>query len=222
MAYFHENYARNRGGTAKIARIKVIGENIREQRALKVKFPDVVTISWPDRRNANYKSRALPEVWLNADRKDILEQIESCEVPKAYIVVLTMMLREEFWKASRHWNEEMEKYFRLEIRGKTIDLIRSGSVIKEPENPNLQKLNKRLEKIDLGRRTDLNFYLGVDLTKLKYDQDARRTDLKQELSDQERAYRDGSSTQRQEILDQLTADGLKWKTGLWISRYGSP
>lgn len=219
MAYFHENFVRDRGGTAAISRIKVIGETVHEQRQLKIKFPDAVTICWPDRHTPRYKSRKLPEVWLNADRKDILDQIGSVGVPKPYIVVLTMMLREEFWKASRHWNEEMESYFRLEIRGKTIDLIKSGSVIKEPENPNLQKLNRRLEKIDLGRRADLNFYLGPDLANMKYDQDAKRTDLDEDISDQERAYRDGNSAQCDAIEAQLEADGLKWKIGLFKSRY---
>lgn len=219
MAYFHSPNVRKRGGSGSRDRIKVIGETVQEQKLLKINFPDAVTITWPERRGGDYKSRTLPEVWLNADRKDILEQIESCEVPEPYITVLQMMMRELWWKESRYWDEAMEKYFRDEVRGKTILLVRSGSVIKEPENPNLQKLNRRLEKIDLGRRKDLNFYLGTNLTNMKYDQDAKRTDLDTKLDDQERAYRDGNSLQRQQILDQLEADGLKWKIGLWRSRY---
>lgn len=216
MAYFHEQNARNRGGLARISKIKVIGETIEEQQKLKIQFPDAVTICWPDRRTGNYKTRTQPEVWLNANRTDILEKIGSVAVPKPYIVVLTMMLREMWWIRSQNWTEEMEKWFEKEIRGKTIDWKKSGLKIENPENLSLQKLNERLEKIDLGRRNDLKQAGGPT----KYDQDANRTDLDQKLDPRERSYRDGNSITRQQILDRLPAHE-KWKRNLWISRYGS-
>jgi hypothetical protein len=219
MAYFHSMYIRSRGGPGRKDRIKVIGETIEEQKDLKRRFPDATTINWPSTREGKYKSRSLPEVWLNADRQDILAEIESCEVPEPYIPVLTMMMRELFWKRTRHWDEEMEKYFELEIRGKTIGLITSGLVIKDTENLNLQNLHRRLEKIDLGRRTDLNLLEGIDTANRKYDQDIGRTDLEIKLTDQERAYRDGTTKQQIEIEDQLIQDGQGWKIGLWRSRY---
>ena len=150
MAYFHECAERSRGGRKNVLRIKVIGESVEEQRALKINYPDSVTINWPDRRKG-FKTRSQPEVWLNADRQDILEEIGSCEVTKPYITLLTMMLRKQFWEQFG-LTYEMKKYFELEIRGKAIDLCKSGLVIENPENPNLQKLHRWIENLPISAR----------------------------------------------------------------------
>ena len=215
MAYFHEKAVRSRGGRKFADRIKVIGETLEEQRALQINYPNALTVNWPDRRKG-YKSRSLPQIWLNKDRRDILEELDSAEVDGFYISLLTMKMRRLFWEQFG-LTDEMKKWFTDEIRGKAIDLWKNG-LIKDTENLGLQKLNLWIENLDLGRRNDLK-RPDYNPQNTKYDRDKNRTDLNSPLTRLEETYKNGSPDQRTEIENQLREDGKPWLVDLWRSRY---
>lgn len=196
---------------------RVAGESIEEMRSLGREYPDNVSINWPPRGHACLKSRSLPMMWVDADRLDILEQIESTMVSDDYIRVLTWFIRQEFWEKHGVFSDEGRSFFELNVRGATIQLLRSGTWVDEPETLGLQKLNQRLEKIDLGRRSDLNFS-STQSEIMKYDQDQRIDKAESAKGvDFEAQYRDGTPEARKEILA-----SRPWMESMLVDRYGKP
>jgi hypothetical protein len=207
---------------------RVVGETIEEMKSVARRWPDDVSINWPPRSRDAYRSRSIPMLFVDVRREDeILRELESVDVPEEYITLLTMMMRE------RHYNEkcggpteDSAKFFEQEIRGKTILLLRAGAWIDEPSSLSLQNLNKRIEKCDLGRRSDLNFSstpIGLDRVQ-KYDQDFKQTgegkveDLHENKApDFDFMYFSGSKEEREQLLTERP-----WMRSSWIERYGEP
>jgi hypothetical protein len=203
---------------------RVAGETVEEMQSVKRRWPDQTAINWPPRSRDSWKSKSLPILWVDADREDILQELESVEVPEEYLAVLTMMIRCELYGRNVGQTEGTEKFFRREIRGKLIQLLRLGAWIDEPESSTLRNLNARLEKIDLGRRSDLNFSSKQSLGPQKYDQDRTRYHGKSQKfqnggaeMDFEALYRDGSRDTRLEILS-----NRPWMKTLLVEKFGEP
>jgi hypothetical protein len=103
-----------------------------------------------------------------------------------------------------------------------------GSWVDSPSSLGLENLHKRLEKIDLGRRSDLNFSSQQSAIQ-KYDQDFTRTeDIKShrrndpdevddDAPDYNALYRDGSKEDRQHLWDTRP-----WQQPMWEATYGRP
>jgi hypothetical protein len=207
----------------------VLGETIDEILSVARRWPEATTINLPPRTKDAWISRSLPQLFVDADREDILQELNSCEVSPEHVKVMTFQLREDWFRTrcQQYLTPEVEKFFRTEIRGKLILLLRAGKWIDEPENLGLQNWNKRVENYDLGRRSDLNFSstpIPVDQVQ-KYDPDFKRDDegelverRESEVPDFEDMYRNGSKKVRQEI----------WNTRPWMRRsflekgYGEP
>lgn len=225
MAVFHSKWVRNRGGLRRRAMRRVVGETVEEMARITRAYPEATVINWPPRSHDSWRSRSIPALWLDADREDILTELGSCEVSEEHIIVLTMMIREELYRTRVGHTPETEKFFELEVRGKMIQLLKSGSWVDHPESLSLQNLNSRLEKIDLGRRSDLNFSSRQSLIGLKYDQDlraAKKEQRKQGISqepemDWEELYRDGSKDVRKEIVR-----SRPWMRIPLTEKYGQP
>jgi hypothetical protein len=223
MAYFHSPIPVRKRGREYIS---VLGETREEILSAGRAYPDDVLINMPPRGRDSYRSRSLPQIYVPADRMDILGALESCLVSPDYMPVLRMMLREAIYNEVHGETEESRKFFQLEIRGKVIQLLRSGSWVDEPSSLSLKKLNSRIEKCDLGRRSDLNFSSNpVPLSKLqKYDQDFKVTkdgDVvdrhEHEAPDWNELYRYGSPDTRNEILE-----NRPWMRTSLVELYGPP
>lgn len=208
MAYFHKKWAETTGGRAKHLRIKILGETLEELLSLRRAFPEAVTIVVPPRGHDSYRSKSLPHAKIPADRTDILEAVDSCPVDENYLKLISFILREDIYRHRVGHTPETEKWFQNEIRGKLILLLRMGSWVDEPENLGLKNLQQRLEKIDLGRRSDLKFSSRQSLTDLKYDQDIRMAKKAEEPEEEEepfwlKEYRNAGTEQRMDLYKKL-------------------
>lgn len=228
MAYFHSRFVKSRGGRASKAMRRVCGETIEENLSVARRWPEATMINWPPRGRDAYRSKSLPTLFVSADRQDILDEIESVEVPEEYITVLTMMMRERFYNEKCGGpTPESEKFFTTEIRGKIILLLRAGAWVDEPSSLSLKKLNNRIEKCDLGRRSDLKFSSNpIPLTKVgrahdkdfKIEKDGTVVDRHPDTGpDFEAMYRDGSPEVRQDILTRRP-----WMRNQLVPLYGEP
>jgi hypothetical protein len=202
---------------------RLTGETVEELRSIQRRWPEAVTINWPPRGRDSWKSKSLPIMWIDADREDVLAELESAEVPDEYLNVLLMMIREELYRTRVGMTDEVEKFFVRETRGKLIQLLRMGAWIDQPENPGLKNLNARLEKIDLGRRSDLNFS-SQQAEIQKYDVDFKVDDSGDvvfrdgdDTPDFYALYRDGSNLTRSEIIK-----SRPWMKDALIEQYGEP
>lgn len=159
MAYFHEKFPKSKGGKKRRVMRRVCGETIDEILSVARRWPEATTINLPPRSADAWKSKSLPMLHVDVERRDILEELKSAEVSQEHIRVMTMQLREDWFRTrcERYMTKEVERFFRNEVRGKVILLLRSGSWVDQPENLGLQNWNNRVEKLDLGRRSDLNF-----------------------------------------------------------------
>jgi hypothetical protein len=210
--------------------IKVVAETVEELQSLHRLYPDHTTISLPSRGKEAYKSKSLPQLWIDADQRDLLMIVESTEVDENYLRMVTWLLREDFFntKCAQYRDEVSDRFFATEIRGNLIRLLRMGSWVDSPSSLGLEKLNKRLEKIDLGRRSDLNFSSQQSAIQ-KYDQDfTRDEDFKprphaeveepvDEGPDWKAMYRDGSKATREDILSTRP-----WMRSSLVDQYGEP
>ncbi len=156
-------------------------------------------------------------MWVDADREDILTDLDSVEVSDEHICLLTWMIRRELYASRVGMTDDVEHFFDLEIRGNLIKLLVRGSWVDEPENLGLKKLNYRLEKIDLGRRNDLNFSRWQSDVH-KYDQDLIQKNMKKnaQLPDWEKMYLNGDKAFREELLNQRP-----WMRSMMEEKYGS-
>jgi hypothetical protein len=117
-----------------------------------------LSLSIPDRGKGMYKSKTPIRLLLPEHQEFLLERENVCQIPDSYVPVLNMMMREQYSHLSGVGvTEESRKFFEREIRGKIIDLCRSGTIVDFPEDSRLENLNNQLAKIDLGRRSDLKF-----------------------------------------------------------------
>jgi hypothetical protein len=211
---------------------RVVGETLEEMSSAARRWSEVVSINWPRRTRDAYRSKSIPTLYVEHEHEsEILEALDSVEVPETYISVLTMMIREQFFNEKCGGpTPESAKFFEQEIRGKTILLLRAGDWIDEPSSLSLKNLNSRLEKLDLGRRSDLNFSsnpVPIDRVQ-KYDPDFKKvgkkgsrysteSGIENDTPDFETLYRDGSTEQRTEILE-----SRPWMRFMLIEKYGEP
>jgi hypothetical protein len=209
---------------------RLCGETLEEISTVARRWPEATTINWPPRGSDAYRSKSLPLLFVDADRQDILDELESVPVPEEYITVLTMMTRERFFNEKCGGpTEASSKFFAIEIRGKVIQLLRAGAWIDDPSSLSLKNLNNKIENCDLGRRSDLKFSSNpIPLDRVqKYDQDLRHakddgraddSNLDEEATpDFESMYRDGSTEQREEILR-----SRPWMRSMLAEKYGPP
>lgn len=218
MAYFHSRLVRSRGGLRQRLMKRVVGESIEEMTSIARLWPDQTAINLPPRGKECHKSKSLPMLWVDSERMDILEQIGSESVSEEHILVLTWMLRREWYetRSGIGMPEDIARFFELEIRGNLIKLLRSGNWIDDPESQSLKNLNQRLEKIDLGRRSDLKFSSVQSET--KYNPDTSRyghlmspsvrkivppVEDDSDIGPNEIAYRDGNAEQRAALLEEM-------------------
>lgn len=224
MAYFHSKLVRSRGGTRARLMRRVACETLEEMTSLQRAWPDHVTINWPPRGAKALKSRSLPMIWIDSVSTDILEGLGSSPVSESHILVLTWLLRAEFWRKNGGRESEGEAFLAINVRGALIQLLRSGDWIDDPSSQGMKSLNNRLEKIDLGRRSDLNFSSSQSPIQ-RYDRDFTVTeDLKSHVDevpsgemDWSAAYRDGSKAHREEILT-----SRPWMRSMLIETHGAP
>lgn len=226
MAYFHDKWVRNRGGLKRRPMRRLIGETVEEMQSVVRRWPEATTITWPPRSHDSFKSKSLPMILVDADRTDILEELQSAEVDENYLRVLTFMLRERIYGERLGHTDETRKFFATEVRGNLIRLLKEGSWIDEPENLGLKNLNARLEKLDLGRRSDLNFSSNQSEI-LKYDRDIKQSrgesfeqgvhEMDLSEMDWSAKYRDGTKATREDILR-----SRPWMRRMLMERYGEP
>lgn len=115
-----------------------------------------MNLSLPDRGVNMHKSKTPIRTLLPFEQEFVIKREEPCFVPKEYIPLLNMMMREQYSHLSGvGQTEEAAAFFKREIRGKLIDLCRSGKIIDDPEDWRLEKFHQQLENIDLGRRSGL-------------------------------------------------------------------
>ena len=212
MAYFHSKWVRNVGGRKGRPTRKLLGETIAELQTVKRLWPDAVVMNLPPTGIEAWRSKSLPSLRIDVDRQDILDEIKSVEVSDEHLRVLTWELRREWYvMRSGVGIGDRETFFATEIRGNLIRLLRAGEWIDDPATESLKNLNSRLEKIDLGRRSDLKFSSDQSFENEKYVSDRYNRQFREadpeiqeyqdsELSDNEREYRDASPEKRAEIL----------------------
>jgi hypothetical protein len=199
MAYFHRDLVQSIGGKKGRPVIKVVGESWEEMRSLHREYPDETVLIYPKRGSGNFKRRPFPELWLDADKKAILDEIESAEVGQWTIRALTMMIRHEFWLKYGDGESEIEHWFQKEIRGKIIEMRKWNEWSNGSENQGLNNLMAKLEKIDLGRRNDLNPHHPEYRTN-KYGSHSQTDD--DQVVDWGAKYRNSSPEERIRLLEE--------------------
>ena len=199
MAYFHSRLTKCIGGMKRRHVIKVLGETLEELKSLNRKYPDNTVIIWPRRGINDYRGRSKLELWVDVDRKDILQEIEAGEVGEWTLSFLSMELRFQFWKLHGHGEIEAPKWFEGNIRGKAIQ-VRQWEEIYESENLGLKNLFERIEKCDLGRRNDLNPH-HPEYRKSKYITQPKTED-NSHVVDWEAKYRNSSPEERERLLEE--------------------
>jgi hypothetical protein len=221
MAYFHAKFVKSKGGTKRRVMRLVLGETIDEILTVARRWPEATTINLPPRTSDAWKSKSLPQLHVDADREDILQELDSAEVSAEHVKVMTFQLREDWFRSrcGRYMTEEIEKFFRTEIRGKLILLLRAGAWVDEPENLGLQNWNKRIENYDLGRRSDLKFSSNpISLTEVQhYDQDLKREDTQEEES-WLTTYRNATDAERIGLFTDLPP----WRKNMVREMFGEP
>lgn len=221
MSYYHDRFPRSRGGLAKRQMIRVSCDVIQEIFDLRAKYPDDVTINLPPRGRDCWKSKSLPMAWVREESSHILQEIESEAVSEDYLRVLTFMLRREWFRAkSGRDPDERESWFQQEIRGSLQRLLRSGTWVDSPFGPNVKKLNLKLEKIDLGRRSDLKFSSTQDEGHQKYDLDANRKDMKEAPADFNTWTEADYAKADSEVKALILAEQKPWTAHAWKQAHG--
>lgn len=214
MVLFHSRTVRSVGGLKRRKARRVVGETFEEMLRVSGENPESCTINRPPRDVESYKSRSLPMLWVDDHRRDLFEKYESEEVSDDHIHVLTWMLRKKMYFDHFRWSKDVETFFTRGIRGAVVELLSRGSWVDDPETPGLTNFNKQVEKIDLGRRSDLNFNSRQNLDIMKYDLDAKRTDLPDPFQrDQEYAQADFMN--RRAMREQKP-----WMAAAWLAQYG--
>jgi hypothetical protein len=105
------------------------------------------------------------QLLVSGGQRDFLANQGVHELHDAHFPFLGMLLREQYAaRCPGGMTESMKDFYRVQKRGKVIDLIKKPlAVVRWPSHPDHQFLNKLLENIDLGRRSDLNLYSMADL-----------------------------------------------------------
>lgn len=181
------------------------------------RYPDHVWINWPPRTTKALKSKSGIRMFLDASREDILEELDCAEVSENHVKLLTCMLRKQYFERYFTLTDDETKWLDTQIRGTLHQLLRAGDWIDEPENLGLKKLNNRLEKFDLGRRSDLKFSSVQSLGKQKYDPDFSEKRIKdlEETPDFDLQYQDGTPETRKSLREERP-----WMAKHWIESYG--
>lgn len=215
MSLFHTNTVKLIGGLRGRAVRRVVGEEWEEMLSFSREDPEAITITAPPMDRMVYKSKSIPMVRIDAERDDILRARDSSLVSDHHILVLTWLIRREIYMARYPTNDVIDKFFDKGIRGSMGDLLKSGSWIDEPENHRVENLNQMLRKIDLGRRSHLNYtsnqVMWVDLSKKTKDKDSGRTDLTDPYADYEKAPTEARAQLRK---------AKPWMAAKWLELYG--
>jgi len=215
MSYYHSRFVRGVGGLKGRLMKRVVSDSWQEMKDLAMLYPDITTLNVPPMGVESYKSKSLPILRIDAEGNDILDEIGSDEVSEHHILVLTWYLRREIYTNRYMMIPEVEKFFQQGIRGTTIDLLKWGEWIDQPETLGLQKLNAKIENCDLGRRSDLNFSSKQSKEAVdKYDRDRFRTDLVG-IQSPDQEYESASPKGRERLRKQKP-----WLAAKWIETYG--
>lgn len=113
----------------------------------------------PPRGKAILKSKVTPRLIIAERSVPRVVEMGAVKVPNEYIPILNWILKKEYYESYSGvgMTEIAEKKFQHEIRAKRNILLRTQSWVDEPSDPALENLNQLIEKIDLGRRTDLQY-----------------------------------------------------------------
>lgn len=177
--YYSKNHF-ELGGQGKIFVYRVVAdrpedffEMFRRLRLKAAPHVERVRMVVPPRDLAGYKSKIWPHVTVRVECEDFLKEMGAVKIPDGYFHVLAVMLKRDMYLVDHPLTPEVDKYFELKIRSKVIQLLESGDYVYEPGEYPVEKaiasiyhLNAAIEKIDLGRRSDLNFSNPSD-TKVK-------------------------------------------------------
>jgi len=136
--------------------------------ALKVKQANEqaikLNLTLPDVTPNMYRTKTPIRILIRETQASFLGALEIPALPEKYLPLLNMMLRREYtilkgqFKPEDPRDKEIDTYFNREIRGKKIDLLRSGQWVDEPTDPAIMELNQYIrENLDRGRRSDLNY-----------------------------------------------------------------
>lgn len=220
MAYFHSKLPKSVGGMKRRIMTRVVGETLDQMRSVARRWPEATVITSFPRSVGNVRTRGEMKLFVDVDRRDILEELDSAEVSDNHIKLITYELRLAWFEKIGHLSEADRHWLKTQIRGTLHQLLRFGDWVDHPENLGLKNLNYRLEKFDLGRRSDLKFSSDQSGAH-KYDYDAKRTDLEPEAVDADpdwrSMYRDGSSETRQRVLAERP-----WLKSSLVEEYGEP
>lgn len=143
---------------------------LEQQKSLAVKLQKMnsyaieLKSNYPSRGPEMHK-RARIHLYISPDQEELLIRKDIAQLPEAYIPLLTVIMKEQYCRRSGVGiTPEMAEYFRIQKRGKMIDLCQSGRVIDNPDHESVVKLHAALEKIDRGQRSDLKFSSNQDET----------------------------------------------------------
>ena len=212
MSLYHSEFGRSFGGLKGRQMVRVVGDTWEEMLSVSREKPEISLLNRPRAQIDMFKSRSLPTLKVDSSE---LGQIESDRVSESHILVLTWVIRREIYCERFKTTVEVEKFFEIGIRGSMLHLLLHGDWIDEPGTIGLQNLNTKLEKIDLGRRSNLNYSKVQDLTSLKYDYDAKREDLTP-ISELHQSYELADPEKRAAMRSQKP-----WLATKWIEDFGS-
>lgn len=215
MTMYYAGTVRSIGGRKKRAVYRFQADNWVELKAFADRWGENCVLLAPPRGVHDYKSKIMPNVLLDAVCTEEAADEGAVRVSDRHILVLAWLQRREFYALRHEITPEIEKFFELGTRGAMVKLLRAGEWYEHPKNSGHVILNVKLEKIDLGRRSDLRYARKQDST--KYDQDMRKDRLQELYSEPgpDDAYIQADATTRARMR------GAKpWMASKWIRFYG--
>lgn len=151
-----------------------------------------VSLQVPPRGLPATKSKKLPFIQVRESLIDEVRSLGGVKIPDAYLWVLIYQLKELFYRLDEESQcEKGDQYFVRKIRSKVVELLvgkrcitgnfAPGEWVDDPsdlEDPEvgrvIKTLNRRIEKIDLGRRSDLNFSSKQEVdAEMKYERNKK-------------------------------------------------
>lgn len=213
MTYYHSQFTKMVGGMKGRSMIRVVGATWEDMVRVTRDRLEISVINRPPMKIDSWKSKSLPVLRIDANDEGLeyLESIGSDQVSEDHILVQTWIIRRELYARSFEITEEIERFFDQGVRGSLRELLKRGLWIDQPGTLGLQNLNDRLEKIDLGRRSDLNFSREQPTEPGKWDRDAKRDDI----PDPDQAYVNATESVRETLRQQKP-----WMASKWIVEYG--
>lgn len=211
MTYYHSEFVKMVGGLKGRPMRRIVGATWEDMVKVSRERPEISVINRPAMKVGSWKSKSLPVLRIDGDASEILDEIGSDQVSEDHILVQTWILRRELYARSFEITEEIDAFFDKGIRGSLRELLKKGLWIDQPPTVGLQNLNNRLEKIDLGRRSDLKFSSEQPIEPGRYDRDAKRVDIR----DPDQEYLGETPKGREYLRNQKP-----WMASKWIEKYG--